>query len=365
MNKAKEIFGFDDKWLVIIGIPVTTLIINALIFGDEITGSSRQFVQTCLGIGFVYTAVYWLVFREVVLYFGKKYPEPKHFGRRVLAQSLVVLALYFLIKLLLDPMLHGRLDDSTGSQLDHHRIAMTVGSLLVTFLVLGIYITLGFYHQLQQTMVEKERLTKENVQSQLESLKNQVNPHFLFNSLNTLSYLIPEDPAKAENFVQKLSKAYRYILEIRERELTTVAEELGFLDSYNCLLNERFGENLRINIKVPEEARRLQILPLSLQMLFENAIKHNVVSTQNPLHIEVFVEKGDRLVVRNNLQPKKQELPSTKIGLENIKSRYRLLAKQDVEVIVTQQYFIVVLPLVMEVSMVGNQKPVTAEILSN
>ncbi len=150
--------------------------------------------------------------------------------------------------------------------------------------------------------------------------------------------------------MQKLSKAYRYILEIRERELTTVAEELGFLDSYNCLLNERFGENLRITINVPEEAKRLQILPLSLQMLFENAIKHNVVSTQHPLHIEVFAERGDRLVVRNNLQPKKQDQPSTKIGLENIKSRYRLLTKMEVEVIVTNQHFIVVLPLVQPVS---------------
>ncbi len=346
MNKAKEIFGFDDKWLVIIGIPVTTVIINALIFGDEIVGSPQGFIQTCLGIGFIYTTIYWLVFRQVVLYFGKKYPAPKHFGKRVLIQSLVVLVLYFLIQMVLDPVLHGKLNERTGGQMELHEVAMTVGSLLVTFLVLGIYITMGFYHQLQNTMVEKEQLLKENVQSQLETLKNQVNPHFLFNSLNTLSYLIPEDPAKAENFVQKLSKAYRYILEIRERELTTVAEELGFLDSYNCLLNERFGENLRISINVPEAAKRLQILPLSLQMLFENAIKHNVVSTQDPLHIEVSVEKGDRLVVKNNLQPKKQALPSTKIGLENIKNRYRLLTKMEVEVIVTQQHFIVVLPLV-------------------
>ena len=345
MNSAKEIFGFDDKWLVIIGIPVTTFVTNVMMFSDVMVNNLWFFLTSCNGIGFIYTTVYWLVFRQVVLFFAVKFPNPKNASRRVLLQSLTVLVLYFLIDMLISPVLHGLLSPEINIDLAH-KIAMTIGSLLVTFLVLTIYVMAGFYHQLQKTMVEKERLVRENLQGQLETLKNQVNPHFFFNSLNTLAYLIPENPVKAENFVQKLSKAYRYILEIRERELTTVAEELGFLDSYNCLLNERFGENLRITINVPEEAKRLQILPLSLQMLFENAIKHNVVSTQHPLHIEVFAEKGDRLVVKNNLQPKKQEQPSTKIGLENIKSRYRLLTKMEVEVIVTHQHFIVILPLV-------------------
>ena len=345
MKRAKEIFGFDDRWLMVIGIPVITFVINAMMFGEVMVHDTGFFVTACNGIGFVYTTIFWLVFRQVVLFFAEQYPQPIDFKKRMLLQTLVVLALYFLIKSILDPLLHPFIAEKIDVDLQHE-IAMNIGSLLVTFLVLTIYVTAGFYHQLQRTMVEKERLLKENVQSQLESLKDQVNPHFLFNSLNTLSYLIPEDPAKAENFVQKLSKAYRYILEIREREMTTLDEELGFLDSYNCLLNERFGDNLKIKINVPETASRLQILPLSLQMLFENAIKHNVVSTQYPLHIEVFVEKGNRLVVKNNLQTKKQELPSTRIGLENIKSRYRLIAKQEVEVIVTQQHFIVVMPLI-------------------
>jgi len=347
MKRAKDIFGFDDKWLVIIGIPATTLITTAMMFGDIMVEDPWFFFTGCNGISFIYNTVFWLVFRQVVLVFAERYPNTGDLAKRILLQSLVVLVLYFLINIILDPLLHHYLEPQIKNDI-RHSIGTTIGSLLVTFLVLGIYLTTGFYHQLQKTMVEKERLVKENVQSQLESLKNQVNPHFLFNSLNTLSYLIPEDPAKAENFVQKLSKAYRYILEIRERELTTVAEELGFLDSYNCLLSERFGDNIRIHINVPEEAKHLQILPLSLQMLFENAIKHNVVSVQHPLQIEVFVEKGDRLVVKNNLQPKKQDQPSTKIGLENIKSRYQLIAKKEVEVIVTHQHFIVVLPMVQQ-----------------
>jgi len=345
MNKAKEIFGFDDKWLIIIGIPTITLLMNAMMFADIMLEDLLFFFTACNGIGLIYTAVLWLAFRQVVFFFAQRFSKQEDTFKRVAGQLVVVFVLFFVLKGIMDPLLHPLLDGRAKTDFSHE-VAMTIGSLLVTFLVLGIYISMGFYQQLQKTMVEKERLVKENLQSQLESLKNQVNPHFLFNSLNTLSYLIPEDPAKAENFVQKLSKAYRYILEIRERELTTLEEELGFLDSFNCLLKERFGDNLRISIKVPETVKNLQILPLSLQMLFENAIKHNIVSKQHPLHIDVFLEKEDRLVVRNNLQLKNQEQPSTKIGLENIKSRYRLLTKKEVDIIITQQHFIVVLPLV-------------------
>ncbi len=124
--------------------------------------------------------------------------------------------------------------------------------------------------------------------------------------------------------------------------------ELKFLDAYTCLLQERFGENLSIKIHVPGEFYDCKMVPLCLQMLFENAIKHNIVSTQHPLTIEVFVEKGDRLVVKNNLQRKKQEIPSTRVGLGNICSRYRLVSERDVEVITTQQSFIVILPLLKQ-----------------
>ena len=182
MKRAKEIFGFDDKWLVIIGIPATTLITTAMMFGDILVRDPRFFFTACNGIGFVYTTVFWLVFRQVVLFFAEHYPQPTDFVKRILLQSLVVLVLYVLIKLILDPLLHGYFETRIQNELQHE-IAMTIGSLLVTFLVLAIYATAGFYHQLQKTMVEKERLLKENMQSQLETLKNQVNPHFFFNSL--------------------------------------------------------------------------------------------------------------------------------------------------------------------------------------
>ena len=176
-------------------------------------------------------------------------------------------------------------------------------------------------------------------------MKNQVNPHFLFNSLNTLTYLIPEEPDKAVNFVQKLSKVYRYILEIRDQKIVTISDELEFLNAYVFLLKERFGENLNIDIDIPQKYYHSKIVPLSLQILFENVIKHNIISTQKPLMIKVSIQK-DKLIVKNNLQKKNQVISSTSMGLQNIKNRYQFFTKKEVDVIVTADSFLVALPLV-------------------
>jgi LytS/YehU family sensor histidine kinase len=341
---SKAIFGFDDKWLIIIGVPVVSFLIPLIMFGDVLMREPKTFFQICTSVSLAYTVIYWIAFRFALLYFWKRFNSPKEEKKRLIYQSVAVIAGYFALKVVLDPILHKKMHEIHGDLL-RTEIGMTIGSLVVTFLVLGIYEIFGYYNKLQKTLLEKERLVKENVQGQLESLKNQVNPHFFFNSLNTLSYLIPEAPEKAVAFVQRLSKAYRYILEIREKVLVTLAEELSFLESYNCLLTERFGDNLRIRIQTPDEYQHHKIVPLSLQMLFENAIKHNVVSVQKPLTIEVFVENGDRLVVKNNLQRKNQETDSTKVGLSNIRSRYQMVSDREVEVIVTPVAFTVILPL--------------------
>jgi LytS/YehU family sensor histidine kinase len=217
------------------------------------------------------------------------------------------------------------------------------GASYVMLLAIGaVYESIRFFQLWKTTAVEKEHLERAHLASQLEGLRNQVNPHFLFNSLNTLSYLIPEEPQKAVRFVQQLSKVYRYVLESRDDRVIPLQTELDFLQSYIFLLRERFGENLQVNIQ-SIDAQHTGIVPLTLQMLFENAIKHNVISIQKPLKIEVFMENG-HLIVRNNLQKKNQVMDSTGVGLQNIRDRYRMLTDQEVEVIVSQQYFTVVLP---------------------
>ena len=216
---------------------------------------------------------------------------------------------------------------------------------VVTIIITSIYFAIGFFQAWRESAVNEERLQKESIKLQYNALKNQVNPHFLFNSLNTLTYIIPEDPDKAVHFVQKLSKVYRYILEIRDKKLISLEEELSFLHAYLFLVLERFGDNLRADIRVPDDALNLQLVPLSLQILFENVVKHNIISEERPLQVELWVE-NNRLIVRNNLQRKRQSMPSTKLGLQNIRNRYAFFSEEKVDVIETKDFFTVSLPLI-------------------
>jgi LytS/YehU family sensor histidine kinase len=221
--------------------------------------------------------------------------------------------------------------------------------------IAGIYESMRYFNLWKKTSLEKEQLEKQNLESQLAGLKSQVNPHFLFNSLNTLVHLIPENPDSAVKFVQKLSKVYRYILEMRDASTTPLSTELEFLNAYVFLLKERFGDNLHVDIDdaickdtlltTENGVCEKHVVPLSLQILFENAIKHNIISTQRPLTISVSIENKERLIVKNNLQRKNQVQEGTGVGLENIRNRYQLVSQKDVDIIVTKESFIVSLPL--------------------
>lgn len=195
-----------------------------------------------------------------------------------------------------------------------------------------------------EILLENEHLKSENLLVQLSSLKNQLNPHFLFNSLNTLSWLINEDKEKSQRYLQKLSQVLRYSLSMQEQSLVPLKEELTLVDSYIFLLQIRFGNNLQI-IKNIEDVQ-FKIPPLSLQLLIENAIKHNVISTASPLSI--WIELRDNvLIVRNTHKPKPNS-EGTGIGLVNLNERFKILASQEVEIEQNEKEFKVVLPLIAE-----------------
>ncbi len=195
-----------------------------------------------------------------------------------------------------------------------------------------------------EILLENEHLKSENLLVQLSSLKNQLNPHFLFNSLNTLSWLINEDKEKSQRYLQKLSQVLRYSLSMQEQSLVPLKEELTLVDSYIFLLQIRFGNNLQI-IKNIEEVQ-FKIPPLSLQLLIENAIKHNVISTASPLSI--WIELRDNvLIVRNTHKPKPNS-EGTGIGLVNLNERFKILASREVEIEQNEKEFKVVLPLIAE-----------------
>lgn len=341
--RAKKYLGFNDKWLMLIGIPVVSYIISALMFGHVFEEDVLCNIAKCSFVGLIYVTVYWLVFRELFIFFRKRYPELKESVSRVIYQVLAIIIVYLIVGELADAVVKTFIKPYMFIP-EPEPTTATIASLTVAFFVISIYETIFFYTKLQKSITEKEQLERENIKSQLEGLKNQVNPHFLFNSLNTLTYLIPEDEDRAVAFVQQLSKVYRYILEIRDEKLIPLSEELKFLDAYIYLLKERFGNNIHVEVKVPDSALNHKVVPLSLQLLLENAIKHNIISNLKPLMIEVFVEKG-KLIVRNNLQKKNQVMNSTKAGLQNIKNRYSFFSNKKVEVLNTSEYFIVMLPL--------------------
>ncbi len=179
--------------------------------------------------------------------------------------------------------------------------------------------------ELTKVNTELLKLQKENLQSQFDVLKQQVNPHFLFNSLNVLTSLIKIEPDLAEQFSEQLSKVYRYVLENKDHDLVDLNTELNFLDAYIFLLNIRFVGKLKVNINIPDKYRSDRIIPLAMQLLIENAIKHNTMSKSKPLTIDINIETENYLSVVNNLQERVSQIASTGLGLKNIVNRYHLL----------------------------------------
>jgi sensor histidine kinase YesM len=192
-----------------------------------------------------------------------------------------------------------------------------------------------------------EHLEKENILAQYETLKNQVNPHFLFNSLNALGSLIKKDQAEAYRFTKEFAKIYRVVLELKEHSLIRLSEELDFIRSYVFLQKIRFSDNMSIDINIPSQYLDYYLPPFSLQLVVENAIKHNIISSEHPLHIEIFYE-NNRLVVRNNLQIRNNLHGSTGVGSKNMELRYKLISGEEPEFYTDAEYYYARLPLIAE-----------------
>jgi PAS domain S-box-containing protein len=176
---------------------------------------------------------------------------------------------------------------------------------------------------------ESRQLQRENLRSQYETLKNQVNPHFLFNSLNVLTSLIKLDPDLAEKFTEQMAKVYRYVLEHREEDLVSLRTEYDFINSYVVLLEIRFKDKVKVNVKIPEEKMDSKVPPLALQLLVENAVKHNTFSKKQPLVIDLTIDNEDYLNVTNNLHKREIQIVSTGVGLVNIAERFSHLTEKS------------------------------------
>ena len=196
------------------------------------------------------------------------------------------------------------------------------------------------------TQVVEQKIIATSANVRFESLKNQLDPHFLFNSLNVLSSLIDENPHKAQEFTASMSKIYRYILDKKDKELVSVEEELDFAETYCEMLTARFEDSVSFHFEIEPEVKKAFIVPLSLQLLLENCIKHNFATEQKPLKIRVYSE-NQYLIVENNLQPRKSIHQSSGIGLNNISARYNLITNKKVFIEKTENHFSVKIPILL------------------
>lgn len=217
-------------------------------------------------------------------------------------------------------------------------------SIIITIIVtLGIHV-FYFYKAYQEGKIKEQKIIAGTASAKFESLKNQIDPHFLFNSLNVLSSLIEENPENAQKFTTSLSKIYRYVLEQKDKELVTVAEELAFAKTYMNLLKMRFEDSISYEVPLDFNDEEAKVVPLSLQLLLENTIKHNIVSEKKPLHIKISINNNE-LIVENNKQKKEVLQDRRGVGLQNIVNRYAILTKRNVTVEDTEKYFRISLPI--------------------
>lgn len=346
MRRTNCKIAFNDLPLMLFAIPVLSFVVPIVFFGCRFNREPYlDWIQYF--VTFIVVSLLWAAARYILILCRTRYPLFKQVRRRLVIQSSALLAftiagdnlLHFIITTYILPDRH-----ISGFNSDE-LINRTAADVFCVITIMCIYESIYFMHALKDSVEEKEMLKRESLQAHLDALRTQVNPHFLFNNLNTLSSLIPENPKHAVDFVQQLSKVYRHILEVKDERSILLKDEMEVLHAYTFLLKTRFGNNLEVRIDIPDEKLKTKIVPLSLQILMENAIKHNIVSSDRPLHIHVFTNNGN-LVLSNNLQVKNQINESTGIGLDNIRNRYKLLGDKELKVTESESSFIVSIPLI-------------------
>ena len=327
----------------IILIVFVVLIIIRLLSGGSVgfnEGLAWQFFYTTLyGYSLYYAnAIIFVKLDDVY--------QTDRFSRNRIVQGfalsfIVSVIVIFLLRIVEDVLIEGKtIQQFLANEKPSNYIVSVVITFVVTLAIHAVY----FYKAYQENKVKEQKIIAGTASAQFESLKNQIDPHFLFNSLNVLSSLIEENPESAQKFTTSLSKVYRYVLEQKDKELVSVAEELKFAKTYMNLLKMRFENSITFEIPEGFDNEEAKVVPLSLQLLLENCIKHNVVSEAKPLHVKITIE-NNQLVVTNNLQ-KKEVLSDRKgVGLQNIVNRYAILTKRTVLVEENEQEFKIFLPI--------------------
>jgi len=337
----KEKFGwFYSKWytfvLWVVGISLVIGIIFSLFSGKEVS------LINILLPSILNTAFLWGGSMTIVAFSWKTFPWELYPARHILFEALLIilLLLVFIVGMGFLFAYNENICFREALKLNSTDILFTV---LITFLIVTIHEAIFFYRQWKLNFSKSISLERDNLEARYNALKAQVNPHFLFNSLNSLITLLENNP-KAEQYVQNLSEYLRYVLLSNEKSEVSLFEEMENLEKFFILQKLRFNENLVVDITIHPESLKYKIPPLALQMLVDNCIKHNIISSKHPLTIEIY-DDFNSITVRNNKQLKKTDV-STGQGLKNIEGRYRFISNEPVKIVSDENQFSVTIPLI-------------------
>lgn len=327
-----------NKWVLVIGIAAISLV-APIIFNEYKNGLfSAESLLNIFG-SLLTTLIMWFGVSSIVMYLWKNFPWEKNPVKHLIIEIIAIIFYTSLVGLIFFTInkLH------PIESFEHNTTLSIFFTLMITFFMVSLNEGYFFFMKWKETLLMTEKLEKDNIRSQYETLKSQINPHFLFNNLNTLASLIEENPKMAVEYVQQTADYYRSILNLKDKEIIRLDEEIELIKTFYTLQKNRYGDNLTINIKLDNVDYNTFVAPLALQMLVENAIKHNIISKEKPLNIDIY-SKDSAIVVSNNLQKRELEHASTRFGLKNIVERYSFLSNKSVDISENDSTFTVSIP---------------------
>jgi sensor histidine kinase YesM len=343
MQEKTNIEKLNDFWLRLVALPAISIITQFTFYAADRVKYQYP-LSRALIVSVIFSVAVWETDRLILMYYRNKFSEINQTKQRVIFSVLGMTLNNALFCILIHVIYNYFL--VWNHKLNEKELLFNFFVVeFFTIILYLIYEMIYYFRKWEQTFNEREKLQAERLHNHLKVLQSQINPHFLFNSLNVLEMLAEEKHDNTAPFVRHLANVYRYILQNQEKNLNSVKEELDFIKAYSFLLETRFGDNLTLKIDVSEQYHEKLIPPLTLQLLVENAMKHNVVSASKPLAIDIITDNSHYLVIKNNLQKKSQYVPSNKVGLENIKQRYALFGNDAVKILTENNEFVVAIPM--------------------
>lgn len=353
MNKAVR--SSNNKFRMLIIPVVSCIFLFSLIIINPLSEWQKAFndadVITLVIDVFIYLVFGWIITECSLLvshWLDKKLPwqdSPKRrFAIQLVLQSIAVILVFMLVMFLLELTTPESERDDDFDWVDLRQFFFM--GILLSFIITAIYTGDYLIRKWRDSVMEAAAFKQVALQAELQSLKAQLDPHFMFNNFSTLANLIVEGPDDALAFLHRLSQVYRYMINNLEKDVISLKEELDFIEAYIYLIRIRFGDNLHISMAIPDVYKTWGIAPASLQLLVENAVKHNIAAKTQPLYITIGITDHFMLEVKNNLQRITAPTPSTKMGLQNIRQRYRLLTGKEPVITETADTFSVQVPLI-------------------